>query len=94
MKRVTNRASDAMPVNAKVVLAIRLCDLAGVSLWFSSRALLIDQGLSKSGTGKSQFSHYFKTKDGLAHAVLQHLHAARALAYIRSLRLHSSKKLK
>ncbi len=34
----------------------------------------IDQVLEKSGTGKGQFSHYFKTKDGLVHAVLQYLH--------------------
>ena len=35
----------------------------------------LDQILKKSGTGKSQFTHYFKTKDGLVHAVLQSLHA-------------------
>jgi TetR/AcrR family transcriptional regulator, transcriptional repressor for nem operon len=34
----------------------------------------IDRVLEESSTGKSQFSHYFKTKDGLVHAVLQHLH--------------------
>ncbi|MGE0763714.1 MAG: TetR/AcrR family transcriptional regulator [Bdellovibrionales bacterium] len=39
-------------------------------------ATSIDQVLAKSKTGKSQFSHYFKTKDGLAHAVLQYLHQA------------------
>ena len=38
-------------------------------------ATSVDQILEKSGTGKSQFAHYFKTKDGLVHAVLQHLHA-------------------
>jgi TetR/AcrR family transcriptional repressor of nem operon len=37
-------------------------------------ATSVDQVLARSGTGKSQFSHYFKTKDGLVHAVLQHLH--------------------
>jgi AcrR family transcriptional regulator len=34
----------------------------------------IDQVLEESGTGKGQFAHYFKSKDGLVHAVLQHLH--------------------
>lgn len=34
----------------------------------------IDEILARSGTGKSQFAHYFKTKDGLVHAVLQYLH--------------------
>jgi AcrR family transcriptional regulator len=34
----------------------------------------VDDVLARSGTGKSQFSHYFKTKEGLVHAVLQHLH--------------------
>ena len=38
-------------------------------------ATSVDQILRKSGTGKSQFSHYFKTKDGLVHDVLQNLHA-------------------
>jgi TetR/AcrR family transcriptional repressor of nem operon len=37
-------------------------------------ATSIDQILEKSGTGKSQFSHYFKTKDGLVHASLTYLH--------------------
>jgi AcrR family transcriptional regulator len=37
-------------------------------------ATSIDQVLARSRTGKSQFSHYFKTKDGLIHAVLQYLH--------------------
>ena len=34
----------------------------------------IDLVLEKSATGKSQFAHYFKTKDGLVHAVLRYLH--------------------
>lgn len=37
-------------------------------------ATSVDQILDRSGTGKSQFAYYFKTKDGLVHAVLQHLH--------------------
>lgn len=39
-------------------------------------ATSIDQILESSGTGKSQFSHYFKTKDGLVHATLTSLHEA------------------
>ncbi|MGE0268115.1 MAG: TetR/AcrR family transcriptional regulator [Candidatus Omnitrophota bacterium] len=34
-------------------------------------ATSVDQILEKSGTGKSQFSHYFKNKEGLVHACLQ-----------------------
>lgn len=37
-------------------------------------ATSIDQILAQSGTGKSQFTHYFKNKDGLVHATLQFLH--------------------
>lgn len=37
-------------------------------------ATSVDQVLARSGTGKSQFTHYFKTKEGLIHAVLQYLH--------------------
>ena len=36
-------------------------------------ATSIDQILAKSKTGKSQFTHYFKTKDGLVHASLTYL---------------------
>lgn len=36
-------------------------------------ATSIDQILESSGTGKSQFSHYFKNKEGLVHAALTHL---------------------
>lgn len=32
----------------------------------------VDAVLERSGTGKSQFSHYFKTKDGLVLSVLQY----------------------
>lgn len=31
-----------------------------------------NQVMEASGTGKSQFYHYFESKDGLVHAVLQH----------------------
>lgn len=37
-------------------------------------ATSIDQVLELSHTGKSQFSHYFKTKDGLIQATLEYLH--------------------
>lgn len=33
----------------------------------------VDAVLEASGTGKSQFSHYFKNKEGLIHASLQYL---------------------
>lgn len=36
-------------------------------------ATSIDEVLELSHTGKSQFSHYFKTKDGLIHASLEYL---------------------
>ena len=34
----------------------------------------VDQVLEKSKTGKSQFTHYFKTKEGMVSSVIQHLH--------------------
>ncbi|MEQ8350992.1 MAG: TetR/AcrR family transcriptional regulator [Leptospiraceae bacterium] len=37
-------------------------------------ATSVDQILAASNTGKSQFSYYFKNKDGLILAVLQYLH--------------------
>lgn len=37
-------------------------------------ATSIDMVLEKSHTGKSQFTHYFKTKEGLVHSVLEFLH--------------------
>ncbi len=39
-------------------------------------ATSVDQILMRSGTGKGQFSHYFKTKEGLVHATLQFIHEA------------------
>ena len=43
------------------------------------RATSPDQILEASGTGKGQFYHYFKNKEGLIHEVLQsHLDAIRA----------------
>src|SRR6516165_7613257 len=42
------------------------------------RATSPDQIIEKSGTGKGQFYHYFKNKEGLVHEVLQtHLAAIR-----------------
>lgn len=37
-------------------------------------ATSIDSILERSGTGKSQFTHYFRNKEGLVHAVLQHFY--------------------
>src|SRR4051812_17019537 len=34
----------------------------------------VDQVLKKSNTGKSQFTHYFKTKEGMVSSVIQYLH--------------------
>ena len=42
---------------------------------YGIHATSIDQILQRSGTGKSQFAYYFKSKDGLVHEVLLHLHA-------------------
>lgn len=50
--------------------ALDLFHLQGVN------ATSIDQILERSGTGKSQFAHYFKTKEGLVHAVMVFLHEA------------------
>jgi TetR/AcrR family transcriptional repressor of nem operon len=50
--------------------AVDLFHLQGVN------ATSIDQVLAKSGTGKSQFTHYFKTKDGLIRSVVHFLHEA------------------
>lgn len=38
-------------------------------------ATSVDQILEASNTGKSQFSYYFKNKDGLIHAVLQEFYS-------------------
>lgn len=56
--------------NAKeriVQAALELFHLQGV------KGTSIDEVLKKSDAGKSQFSHYFKTKDGLVLAVVDHL---------------------
>ena len=37
-------------------------------------ATSVDQVLAESGTGKGQFAHYFKNKDGLVRAAITHLH--------------------
>jgi AcrR family transcriptional regulator len=42
---------------------------------FGVNGTSVDQVLKKSKTGKSQFTHYFKTKDGMVRATIQHLHA-------------------
>ena len=45
-------------------------------------ATTVDQVLEKSGTGKSQFYHYFKNKEGLIHSVL--------MSFYNRLRSHGS----
>jgi TetR/AcrR family transcriptional repressor of nem operon len=47
--------------------AIDLFHLHGVN------ATSVDQILARSNTGKSQFSHYFKNKEGLVQAAIQYL---------------------
>ena len=41
---------------------------------FGVNGTSVDQVLEKSKTGKSQFTHYFKTKEGMVSSVIQHLH--------------------
>ena len=53
--------------NKMIQAAIDLFHRQGVN------ATSIDQILEYSGTGKSQFSYYFKNKEGLVHAALTHL---------------------
>lgn len=54
--------------NKMIQAAIDLFHRQGVN------ATSIDQILENSGTGKSQFSYYFKTKEGLVQASLTYLH--------------------
>lgn len=51
-----------------VLAAIDLFHAQGVN------ATSVDQILNKSGTGKSQFTHYFKNKEGLVLAAIEYLH--------------------
>lgn len=53
-----------------ILAALELFQKLGVN------ATSVDQILAKSSTGKSQFSHYFKNKEGLIHATLEFLHEA------------------
>jgi AcrR family transcriptional regulator len=41
---------------------------------FGVNGTSVDQVLEKSRTGKSQFTHYFKTKEGMVSSVIQYLH--------------------
>lgn len=41
---------------------------------FGVNGTSVDEVLKKSKTGKSQFSHYFKTKEGMVSSTLQYLH--------------------
>ncbi len=38
------------------------------------QATSVDDILRQSGTGKSQFYHYFKSKEGIVHSLLQQMH--------------------
>ncbi|MCA9404183.1 MAG: TetR/AcrR family transcriptional regulator [Candidatus Omnitrophica bacterium] len=64
MSRTTADKSDAR--SRMITAAFDLFHQKGVS------ATSVDEILAHSGTGKSQFSHYFKNKEGLLHACLQH----------------------
>jgi TetR/AcrR family transcriptional repressor of nem operon len=41
---------------------------------FGVNGTSVDQVLEKSKTGKGQFAHYFKTKEGMVSSVIQYLH--------------------
>src|ERR1700677_1418305 len=41
---------------------------------FGVNGTSVDEVLKKSKTGKSQFTHYFKTKEGMVCATIQYLH--------------------
>lgn len=66
-----------------IVAALELFHRRGVN------GTSVDAVLARSKTGKGQFTHYFKTKDGLVHAVLQYLHEV-----IRSGRVASNYNIK
>lgn len=66
MKKRSNESGNAR--QRMILAAQELFHQQGI------HATSIDQILQKSGTGKSQFAYYFKTKDGLLHEVLRHLH--------------------
>jgi len=51
-----------------VLCALQLFHKQGI------HATTVDQVLEKSNTGKSQFYHYFKNKEGLIHAVLTYFY--------------------
>ena len=57
-------------------------------------ATTVDDVLNASGTGKSQFYHYFKNKDGLIHAVLIHFYHRIKAGKISVVRLESWSDLK
>lgn len=62
MKQTRDRGSDT---RARMIRsAYELFHRQGI------RATTVDQVLERSDTGKSQFYHYFKNKEGLIHAVL------------------------
>lgn len=64
---MTARTSKGTETRRRIILAAAdLFHQQGV------RATSPDQIIERSETGKGQFYHYFKSKEGLVHAVLQH----------------------
>jgi TetR/AcrR family transcriptional regulator, transcriptional repressor for nem operon len=57
-------------------------------------ATTVDEVLEASNTGKSQFYHYFKNKNGLIHAVLTHFYNRMKEGKISSIRVESWQDLK
>ena len=68
-KSMKKRAIRKVDAKLKIIqTALELFHKQGV------RATSVDEILEASGTGKSQFYYYFKSKDGVVHAVLQHFY--------------------
>src|ERR1700743_1475358 len=64
-----------MSMTQKRTARLRMID-AALDLFhrFGVNGTSVDQVLEKSKTGKSQFTHYFKTKEGMVSSAIQHLH--------------------
>jgi TetR/AcrR family transcriptional regulator, transcriptional repressor for nem operon len=65
-------AAWSFSISSSKFAAINFASL--LSRCFIVNGTSVDQVLKKSQTGKSQFTHYFKTKDGMVRATIQHLH--------------------
>ncbi len=75
--RVPDGTVEFMKSKANEPVAARLRMLQAAQELFHQQgihATSVDQILQRSGTGKSQFTHYFKTKERLVHEVLGQLH--------------------